>query len=86
MLLTAPRGASSTLTLPDEEATLRFATDLAGALEPGDLVTLSGPRGHVRDRIAAFRDAGVGTLMVMPMAFTREDRIAQLREVAELAA
>ena len=31
MLLTAPRGASFTLTLPDEEATLRFATDLGDA-------------------------------------------------------
>ncbi len=51
-----------------------------------DMVSLCGPRDVVRDRIAAFRDAGVGTLMVMPMAFTREDRIAQLREVAELAA
>jgi tRNA threonylcarbamoyl adenosine modification protein YjeE len=33
------------LTLPDEEATRRFATDLAGALEPGDLITLSGDLG-----------------------------------------
>ncbi|MGC1236832.1 MAG: tRNA (adenosine(37)-N6)-threonylcarbamoyltransferase complex ATPase subunit type 1 TsaE, partial [Xanthobacteraceae bacterium] len=33
------------MTLPDEEATRRFATDLAGALEPGDLVTLSGDLG-----------------------------------------
>ena len=49
------------------------------------MVSLCGPRDVVRDRIAAFRDAGVGTLMVMPMAFTREDRIEQLRAVAELA-
>jgi len=45
MLLTAPRGASFTVTLPDEQATRRFATDLAGALEPGDLITLSGDLG-----------------------------------------
>jgi F420-dependent oxidoreductase-like protein len=51
-----------------------------------DTVTLCGPRDVVRERIAAFRDAGVGTLMVMPMAFNAEERIAQLRAVAELAA
>ncbi|HEV3128346.1 MAG TPA: LLM class F420-dependent oxidoreductase [Solirubrobacteraceae bacterium] len=51
-----------------------------------DMVTLVGPRDVVRDRLAAFRDAGVGTLMVSPMAFTVEDRIEQLRAVAELAA
>ncbi|HUZ29486.1 MAG TPA: LLM class F420-dependent oxidoreductase [Solirubrobacteraceae bacterium] len=51
-----------------------------------DMVTLAGPRDVVRDRLAAFRDAGVGTLMVSPMAFTVEDRIEQLRAVAELAA
>jgi F420-dependent oxidoreductase-like protein len=51
-----------------------------------DMVTVCGPRDFVRDRLAAFRDAGVGTLALTPMAFTIEDRIAQLRAVAELAA
>jgi F420-dependent oxidoreductase-like protein len=63
--------------------------DEAGAAIPDeliDLVSLCGPRDAVRDRIAAFRDAGVGTLMITPMAFTTEDRIEQLRAVAELAA
>ena len=50
-----------------------------------DTVTLCGPPDVVRDRIAVFRDAGVGTLMVTPMAWSREERIAQLRHVAELA-
>jgi hypothetical protein len=51
-----------------------------------DMVCLCGPRDVVRDRLAAFRNAGVGTLMVTPMAFTADDRIAQLRAIAELAA
>jgi F420-dependent oxidoreductase-like protein len=50
-----------------------------------DLVSLAGPRDVVRDRLAAFREAGVGTLMITPMAFTRDERIEQLRQVAELA-
>jgi F420-dependent oxidoreductase-like protein len=50
-----------------------------------DMVSLCGPRDVVRDRLAAFRDAGVGTLMITPMAFTADDRIAQLRAIAELA-
>jgi tRNA threonylcarbamoyl adenosine modification protein YjeE len=45
MLLTAPGGASFSLTLSDEEATRRFAADIASALEPGDLITLSGDLG-----------------------------------------
>ena len=50
-----------------------------------DTVTLCGPRDVVRDRLAAYRDAGVGTLMVAAMAFAPEEREAQLRAVAELA-
>jgi F420-dependent oxidoreductase-like protein len=50
-----------------------------------DLVSLCGPRDVVRERLRVFRDAGVGTLMITPMAFGREERIEQLRHVAELA-
>src|ERR1700752_200698 len=45
MLLTSTGGASFTLTLPNEQATARFAADIACALEPGDLVKLSGDLG-----------------------------------------
>jgi hypothetical protein len=62
--------------------------DEAAAALPGELidtVTLCGPADVVRERIAIYRDAGVGTLMIAPMAWTFEDRMAQLRHVAELA-
>jgi tRNA threonylcarbamoyl adenosine modification protein YjeE len=45
MLLTTPGGASFTVTLVNEQATQRFMTDIASALEPGDLVTLAGDLG-----------------------------------------
>jgi N-acetylmuramate 1-kinase len=45
MFPTAPAGTSFTIMLPDEEATARFAADVAVALEPGDLLTLSGDLG-----------------------------------------
>ena len=60
----------------------------AGAAIPAeliDLVSLCGPRDVVRDRLRAFDDAGVGTLIVTPMAFTADERIKQLRAIAELA-
>ena len=51
-----------------------------------DTIAICGPAGHVRERLAAYREAGVGTLGVTPVAWTKEERIAQLRLVAELAA
>jgi F420-dependent oxidoreductase-like protein len=63
--------------------------DEAAAAVPDELVdtvTICGPADRVRERLAVYRDAGVGTLGVTPMAWTRDERIAQLRQIAELAA
>ena len=51
-----------------------------------DLVSLCGPRHRVRERLAVYRDAGVGTLGVTPLAWDKAGRLEQLRVVAELAA
>jgi F420-dependent oxidoreductase-like protein len=50
-----------------------------------DMVSLCGPPDGVRERLAAFRQVGVGTLLVAPTAFTPEDQREQLRQVATLA-
>src|SRR5687768_1947076 len=50
-----------------------------------DTVTLVGPKDVVRDRLAVYAQAGVGTLSVSPMAFDADTRLEQLRLVAELA-
>ena len=51
-----------------------------------DLVALVGPRDRVRERLrASTATPGVGTLGVTPMALTKDERLEQLRLVAELA-
>jgi hypothetical protein len=63
--------------------------DEAAAALPDELidqVALVGPRDVVKERLAVYRDAGVGTLMISPMAFDADSRLEQLRVLAELAA
>jgi alkanesulfonate monooxygenase SsuD/methylene tetrahydromethanopterin reductase-like flavin-dependent oxidoreductase (luciferase family) len=50
-----------------------------------DMTTIAGSRDHARERLRAYRDAGVDTLIISPMAGDNEDRLKQLRIVAELA-
>jgi F420-dependent oxidoreductase-like protein len=62
--------------------------DEAAAAVPAELidaVCLCGPPDRVAERLAAFRDAGVGSLLVAPMAFAAEEQSEQLRTIAELA-
>ncbi|HEY7075731.1 MAG TPA: LLM class F420-dependent oxidoreductase [Solirubrobacteraceae bacterium] len=71
-----------------QELYLAGRRDEAAAALPGELidhVTLCGPADRVRSRLEVFRDAGVGTLIVSPMAWTFEERRSQLRLLAELA-
>ncbi len=51
-----------------------------------DLVSLVGPRAQVAERLVAYRDAGVGTLLASPLGFSREQQFEQMRALAELAA
>jgi F420-dependent oxidoreductase-like protein len=60
----------------------------AAAALPGellDMVSVCGPPDRVRERLSVFREAGVGTLGVTPMAWTYDERLEQLRQVADLA-
>ena len=50
-----------------------------------DAVSIAGPRSLAKKKIAEFRDAGVETLIVAPMAMDTEERKEQLRLVAELS-
>jgi alkanesulfonate monooxygenase SsuD/methylene tetrahydromethanopterin reductase-like flavin-dependent oxidoreductase (luciferase family) len=59
----------------------------AAAALPGELidkVSLAGPRERIKERLELYREAGVGTLMLTPMAWTAEGRSEILRTVAEL--
>ena len=49
-----------------------------------DLVSIVGPRDKAKEKIRAFKDAGVETLIVWPIMPDQEERKKQLRQIAEL--
>jgi len=79
---------------PDEAIAIQDAyldgrKDEAAALVPRSLlegISLIGTRSQVADRIAAYREAGVTTLNVQPIASTHEERVALIGQIKDLAA
>ncbi len=71
-----------------QDAYLDGRKDEAEALVPEELVertSLIGPESYVRDRIAAYREAGVTTLNVTPLAPTHETRVRLIEQARSLA-
>ena len=60
--------------------------EAAAAIPPEliDLVSLTGPRDRVKERLEVYREAGVGTLIVSPMELDPERRKRTIRELAEM--
>src|SRR3954469_10354 len=60
--------------------------EAAAALPPEliDTIALVGPPDRIRDRLAAYREAGVGTLIVSPLAGETEERKRMVRELGNL--
>ncbi len=59
----------------------------AAAALPADLIdqtSLCGTKEQVAERLAVYRDAGVGTLICNPMAFEPEERKRMIRDLADL--
>jgi F420-dependent oxidoreductase-like protein len=53
--------------------------------ELAELTTLIGPEGYVAERLAVFRESGVSTLNVAPLAPTHEGRVRLIERVRALA-
>ena len=61
----------------------------AEALVPAELLELTsliGPEAYVRDRLAVYREVGVTTLSVTPLAPTHEARVRLIEQISALAA
>ncbi len=71
-----------------QDAYLSGRKDEAAALVPAELVektSLIGPHGYVKERLAAYREAGVTTLNVTALAPTHERRVRDIETVRALA-
>ncbi|GGK98060.1 LLM class F420-dependent oxidoreductase [Sphaerisporangium melleum] len=72
-----------------QELYLSGRKDEAAAMVPMELLekmSLVGPEGFVRDRIAAMRESGVTTINVAPLAGSHKERLALIEKVREMAA
>jgi F420-dependent oxidoreductase-like protein len=71
-----------------QDAYLSGRKDEAAALVPAELVektSLIGPHGYVKERLAAYREAGVTTLNVTALSPTRERRVSDIETIRALA-
>ena len=71
-----------------QDAYLSGRKDEAAALVPAELVektSLVGPLGYVKERLAAYREAGVTTLNVTSLAPTHERRVKDIETLRALA-
>ena len=71
-----------------QDAYLSGRKDEAAALVPAELVektSLIGPHGYVKERLAAFREAGVPTLNLTSLSPTHERRVKDIETLRTLA-
>ena len=71
-----------------QDAYLSGRKDEAAALVPAELVektSLIGPHGYVKERLEAFREAGVTTLNVTALSPTHERRVKDIETIRSLA-
>jgi F420-dependent oxidoreductase-like protein len=72
-----------------QDAYLAGRKDEAAALVPAELLertSLIGSAGYIEERLAAYRESGVTTLNVMPLAPSHEQRVRLIEQVRDLAA
>ncbi len=60
--------------------------EAAAALPPEliDMTSLVGPKDRVRERLALYKEAGVGTLITTPIAMDPDVRVRMMRDIADL--